>query len=63
MAMYTTTNGDKAMTKQYKRVMRILDKHGFQIPYHSDNIIKQLVAAADYLNEKELVEMIRDYGF
>lgn len=51
------------MTKQYKRVMRILDKHGFQIPYHSDNIIKQLVAAADYLNEKELVEMIRDYGF
>ena len=46
-----------------KKLLRIIKKHGFQIPYHHQDVWSNLEAAADYLSAKELTQMIRDYGY
>lgn len=50
------------MSKYEKKICRLLDKYGFQLPYHMESVYQNLIEAAEILSTKELVQMMRDYG-
>lgn len=51
------------MNKSKQRVLRLIEKMGITMYAHQDSIFNNLVEAADILTNKELEQMIRDYGF